>query len=38
MAQKWNLQDIRPAEPRKRRVPPTQTKSINGQPNELTSD
>lgn len=22
MAQKWNLQDIRPAEPRKRRVPP----------------
>lgn len=24
MSQKWNLQDIRPAEPRKRRVPPTQ--------------
>lgn len=24
MAQKWNLQDIRPAEPRKRRVPPKQ--------------
>lgn len=24
MAQKWNLQDIRPAEPRKRRMPPKQ--------------
>jgi len=28
MTQKWNLQDIRPAEPRKRRVPPAQGNPI----------
>tara|TARA_B100000508_G_scaffold140998_1_gene144937 strand:- start:93 stop:1394 length:1302 start_codon:yes stop_codon:yes gene_type:complete len=34
MAQKWNLQDIRPAEPRKRRVPPPAQKvgPAKGQP------
>lgn len=34
MAQKWNLQDIRPAEPRKRRVPPPAQKvgPAEGQP------
>lgn len=40
MTQKWNLQDIRPAEPRKRRVPPTQgeaTRSYQEQSQSITS-
>ena len=34
MAQKWNLQDIRPAEPRKRRVPPPHKPTKEAPPEE----
>lgn len=38
MAQKWNLQDIRPAEPRKKRTPPSEPLEKRPRPQEVPPD
>ncbi|MCA9356885.1 hypothetical protein H6784_00890 [Candidatus Nomurabacteria bacterium] len=37
MTQKWNLQDIRPAEPRKRRMPPKEVREMQTNENGVVS-